>query len=547
MDDSPESEPAPSPPALGSESPQAARSEEGGGQERPPPPLQDQGFASVVPIERDDEVDGICGRIDAAPTLAVVLHARRGNAAMAEELGLRRVVRHVEESGRVFAIATSSAALTRRARALRVPVARNPRKVHWRSGGKMVLRLGRFALLLPPLGRYVQPLVLVAVVLLILAGLLTAGPGVTVTVYPPTRAVERLAVVTASPRVTEIDLATLTVPATIVSVEQDILLALPTTGTISRGVANAVATLTVTNPSAGDVALPAGAVLFAGSDLIPFALDEATTVPAGGTVTAAVTASFRGSASNVAVETISQWRDEAFAELVATNPAPASGGADEVLPAVAPADTVALQALVLALPEQESLQALLVAARPNDAVIVRTATITITMGEPSASPGTPADVLFMEVHITIEALAILSGTLDELAQALLSDTGGVGVLVPGTVTAVETGASQLDRSDGSYRTELRLHADFAGLSPEELEGAVKGKSESEAEAELLSRYGIDDVEIDLTPGWAPWLPRFGFRIDVAIGSRALEPVEPVDPVDPVESAEPALTQPSPGP
>ena len=542
MDDSPESEPAPSPPALVSESPEEALSapdsEEGRGQAPPPPPLQDQGFASVVPIDRDDEVDGICGRIDAAPTLAVVLHARRGNAAMAEELGLRRVVRHVEESGRVFAIATHSAALTRRARALRVPVARNPRKVHWRSGGKVVLRLGRFALLLPPLGRYLQPLVLVALVLLILAGLLTAGPGVTVTVYPPTRAVERLAVVTASPRVTEIDLATLTVPATTVSVEQDVLLALPTTGTISRGVANAVATLTITNPSAGDVALPAGAVLFAGSDLIPFALDEATTVPAGGTVTAAATASFSGSSSNVAADTITQWRDEAFADLVATNPAPASGGAAEVLRAVDPADTVALQALVAALPGQESLQALLVAARPNDAVIVRTATITITMGEPSASPGTPADVLFMEVHTTIEALAILSGTLDELAQALLSDVGGVGVIVPGTVTAVETGASQLDRSDGSYRTELRLRADFAGLSPEELEGAVKGKSESEAEAELLSRYGIDDVEIDLTPGWAPWLPRFGFRIDVAIGSRALEPIE---------SAEPALTQPSAGP
>ena len=53
-----------------------------------------------------------------------------------------------------------------------------------------------------------------------------------------------------------------------------------------------------------------------------------------------------------------------------------------------------------------------------------------------------------------------------------------------------------------------------------------GLSPEAAEAELGTRYALDDVEIDLTPGWAPRLPRFGFRLDVRFASRAFEPQQP---------------------
>ena len=52
---------------------------------------------------------------------------------------------------------------------------------------------------------------------------------------------------------------------------------------------------------------------------------------------------------------------------------------------------------------------------------------------------------------------------------------------------------------------------------------MRGRSATSAEAELRSRYGNGDVEIELSPGWAPWLPRFGFRIDVAYAVRPPEP------------------------
>ncbi len=486
-----------------------------------PLPEPERDIASVVPIGRHEEVDGVCGRIDSAPTLAVVLHAPGGNHAMAEELGMRRVVRHVEASGRVFAIATRSGALARRARELRVPVASDPRKVHWRSGGKVVVRLGSAVLLLPPFGRYAPYAVLGLFVLAILAGLWTAGPSVTVTVYPRTETVSGLAVVRASPRVDAVDFESLTVPVTVVAINRDILLAVPATGSITVGVSSATVALVLTNTTDAPVPVPAGSVIFALPGSVAFMLDEAVTVPAGGDAVAAATARAAGAAGNVEAGTVTQWRSQKFTVLTATNPAPAAGGADETLRAIDPADILALEALAAEIAENNPPGALLVSARPRHAVIARSATATVTLGPPSATPGTPAGSVFMEARIVLEALAIPPGVLDALARTLLGAPEGFGVIVPGTVTAVETGALEQDHPDGSLTLELRVSAEFPeGPAAAVIADAVSGRSASAAESELRSRYGIDDVEIDLTPGWAPQLPRFGFRIDVEFASRA---------------------------
>ena len=519
MDRSPESAPDAPEPAAGEPLPESE-----------PEPERD--IASVVPIGRHEEIDGVCGRIDAAPTLAIVLHAPGGNRAMVEELGMRRVLRHVEASGRVFAIATRSGALARRARELRVPVASDPHRVHWRSGGKIVVRLGPSTLLLPPFGRYGPYVLLGLFVLAILAGLWTAGPSATVTVYPRTETVTGLAVVRASPRVDTVDLETLTLPATVVAIERDILLAVPATGSITVGVSAATATLVLTNPTDAPVTVPAGSVIFALPGFVAFTFDEAVTVPAGGELAAAVTARDAGAAGNVEAGAVAQWRSRTLAALTATNPQPASGGADETLSAVDPADILALETLAAEIAENNPPGALLVSARPRHAVIVRSAAATVTLGPPSAASGTPAGTVFMEVSTRIEALAIPPHALEALARSLLSAPEGFGELVPGTVVAVETGAQEQDHPDGSFTVELRLSAGFPEApSAAVIEDIVSGRSASAAESELWSRYGIDDVEIDLTPGWAPRLPRFGFRIDVEFARRAPAPAASAQPPD----------------
>ena len=52
------------------------------------------------------------------------------------------------------------------------------------------------------------------------------------------------------------------------------------------------------------------------------------------------------------------------------------------------------------------------------------------------------------------------------------------------------------------------------LTREDIRDAVKGKSRDAAKSTLSERYGIDGAEVSVSPGWAPRVPRFGFRIEV---------------------------------
>ncbi len=506
----------------------------------PAPPARRE-HAAVVPVGRREEIDAICGRIDSAPSLAVVLHAPNGNRAMASELGMRRVVRHVEASGRVLAVATRSGALARRARAQGVPVSWNPYKVHWGSGGKVVFRLGPLALLVPPFGRYAQYVALALFVLAVAAALFTAGPSVTVTAYPRTQTVEGLAVVRASARIEEIDFERLLLPATVVTVERSTLLAIPTTGEIVRGTAAATATLSISNPTDAAITVPARSVVYALPAFIAFEFDEAVTVPAGGSTFAALTARAPGIGGNVAADTITEWQESALSALTATNPDPASGGTDEVVRAVATADIVALETLAADIGGSQPPASLLTDEYPAHAIVLRSATITITLGEPSAPVGQTADAVFMEVAATIQALAVAPETLELLASSLLSAPGDTSELIPGAVRASETGNLQVDHPDGSFTGEIAVSAEFSrGPSVAEIEEAVSGRSPAAAEAELRTRYGMGDVEIDLIPGWAPRLPRFGFRIDVHFASRTFDP-QPADPQPAETDADPGAS------
>jgi len=516
-------------PEPGSPDPQAP----GPPEEPPPPPAEpddpawEETLASVVPIGRREPIDGICGRIDAAPSMSVVLHAPSGNRAMAEELGMRRVARHVEASGRIFAVATRSNILARRARAEGVPVSWSPRRVRWDSGGKVVVPLGFTTLLVPPLGRYSQYIALLFFVLAVAAVLFTAGPSATVRVYPPTETVGTLTVVRATDRVDELDLDRRLVPATVVTIERQVLLAVPTTGEVVQGVTPATATLRLSNPTDASIDVPAGAIVFAVPDFVAFEVDISVTVPPGRDAFAPVTARSPGSQGNVPADSITQWRSIDLAVLTATNGDPASGGADEPRRAVARADIRALESLAQGVGAGPPPATLLTEALPGHGVIVRSATVTVELGEPSAQLGEAANVLFMEVNTTIEALAIEPAVLEALARALLTAPEGAGELVAGTVLAAETGQREIDHPDGSFTSELRVTGEFPlGPSPAEIEDAVSGRSDEAAVAELATRYALHDVEIDLTPGWAPRLPRFGFRLDVDFRSRAFEPVEP---------------------
>jgi len=476
-----------------------------------------ESLASVVLIGNDEDIAAICGRVDGAPTWAVVVHAPKGNRQLSTELGMRRLARHAEESGKAIAVASGSHALVSRARETRVPVARRPEDVRWDAGGKHVWRFGRLSIAAPGFGRYVQVIVIVAVAFGALGLLFTLAPSATVIAYPSTETVTRTITVSASEERTEVDLDTLAVPAQRVSGERVYTVVAATTGTAQVGVEPARAGVTIRNSTQAAVVVVAGTVVLGGPAYFPFTIDETVTVPAGGSAAATVTGSRPGAEGNVPAGVITGWNEERLRFLGLTNPQAAAGGTSEPRRAVDAQDVLSLQVLAKALATSELVKAGLAETRPHDAVFLRTAETSVRQGEPRPPVGTPGEIVTMEVTVTVTALAVLEETLEEVARRVLVDEATSGEFVPGTVSAVETGARQAE--EGVIRTELIVKGELArGVTAAEIQSSLKGKSKDGARSTLEERYGIQDADIRLS-GWAPRFPRFESRIEVTLAHR----------------------------
>jgi hypothetical protein len=482
-------------------------------------PLPADDLASVVLVGKAEELAAICGRVDTAPTWAVVIHAPEGNRQLSTELGMRRLVHHSGEAGKVVAIATRNGSLASRARELNVPVARKPQHIRWDAGGRHVVRVGRFSLAPPSIGRYVQVGVIAGVAFLGLFLLFAMAPSATVRAYPPTETVSEEVTVTASEERTAIDFEAKALPATRVTGVQKYTLALKATGTTQVGVLPAKAMVTISNSSAAAVLVARGTVVLAAPDFFPFGLDEDVTVPAGGSMDAAVTAEKAGANGNVAAGAIMGWQLERFRFLNVTNAAAAAGGTSEPRQAVDPADVLALQSLAKALESSVSVKQGLVSARPHDAIFLGTAESKVEYGDVTPAVGTPTDIALLDVTVKLSALAVVESTLETFARTVLANYATDGEFIPGTVKAIETGARQVDTETGEIRTELRIQGELArGVTSGQLRDAVKGKTAAGAKSTLSERYGIQDADVRLS-GWAPRIPRFGFRIGVELAVR----------------------------
>jgi hypothetical protein len=480
-------------------------------------------LASVVLIDRREDIAGICGRVDTAPTFAVVVHAPDGNRQLATELGIRRLQRHVEDAGKVMAIATPNVALAGRARQNGIPVARRPEHVRWDSGGRRVVRLAGRSFATPRLGRYVQAAIILAIALVFVVLTVTMAPSATVTAYPPTETLSKTVTITASADRNDIDFQNLAVPARTVSATQRMTLGIKTTGQVSVGVQQAKVTVAISNPGKAEVTVPDRAALVGGPDGLAFELDKATNVLPGQTVTQSATAQNPGVAGNLPANSITGWRDDTLKALIVTNPDPAAGGTNEDRPAVDARDILAITQMAQDLTKSETARQTLATSRPHDAVFLKTAQMSVEFTAPAAPAGTPADLLLLDVDLTVTATAVLEGTLDALARQVLMVDQGIGEFIPGTVSAVETGARQIDAQAKTISTEVILKGEFArNVTPDTIRDTVLGKDEADAKSTLAERYGIQDADVSVSPGWMPWLPRFGFRVSVELRSRAAD-------------------------
>ncbi|MFN0093394.1 MAG: baseplate J/gp47 family protein [Dehalococcoidia bacterium] len=499
-------------------------------------------------ISRDDDVAAVCGRVDSAVTYAVVVHAPKGNRQLSQELGMRRLRRHAEESGKLVAIATRSGALANRARQTGVPVARKPQHVRWDSGGRFVFRIGPWSVLVPRLGALVQ-LVVMGLILAFGAGLaLALVPSATVTLSPPTATLNEVLTLTASESQESANVVDLVMPMREVSSTQRLTVAVRTTGKTSTPTKQAKALVTMTNSGPTEVSVPGGAVLLS-KEGEQFTLDLQTTVPPRGVVTQSATAAKPGAQGNIPAASLTRWQDAGIqGRLTVTNAQPASGGASEERPAVDAADIATVKALAKGIESSETARRTILAGRPRDGVFLSTAKAAVAFGEPNAAAGANADFLFLDVDVTVTAMAIPQQALESVVRSKLG-AKAPGPLVPGSVSAVEAGAAETNQQ-GAMRNAFQISARFAEAFDEhEVESVVRGKSKADAEAALGAEMAEAKPSLKLWPSWAPWTPRFGFRIDVDLadptadgsGEDTFAPAAAATTSTPLASATPSAT------
>jgi hypothetical protein len=151
---------------------------------RAAPPLPwGRDFAAAV-VHRDDTLNAIFGKLDAADSPRVALVAPHGNEELARPLGMRRLRRYVDHSGKDVIIVTHSSAVRARAHEVGLAVTGNVKRVDFERYGRSGVHVGGVVVPLPGLGLFVRLATIAIAVAAIVGAVLLYLPEATVTVYP---------------------------------------------------------------------------------------------------------------------------------------------------------------------------------------------------------------------------------------------------------------------------------------------------------------------------------------------------------------------------
>jgi len=140
-------------------------------------------FAAAT-IHRDDTLTAIFGKLDAADSPCVALVLPRGNQELSKPLGMRRLRRHVDVTGKDVMLVTHAGGLRARAREVGLTVVGSTKAVDFERYGRNGVKVGGVLVPLPGLGMFIRFCGLAAGTVALAAVILLYLPTATVQVYP---------------------------------------------------------------------------------------------------------------------------------------------------------------------------------------------------------------------------------------------------------------------------------------------------------------------------------------------------------------------------
>jgi hypothetical protein len=367
---------------------------------------------------------------------------------------------------------------------------------------------------------------LFAVILLVASGLFFLYPSATVTVTLQEQPVGPLALnVTVDPRASAVNDQSAIIPGL------DKAFPLEASGTYTatgEQVVDTAAAGTVTFSSintlfsvpvvAGTQVSTRGGIAFTTTATVnvPAATVSGTTINFG-TAQASIVAVEKGTAGNVAANTITRLpSDLAAAKLSVTNAAATIGGTHTVNPAIAQADIDAAASDLLNR-LNSSFQAAIAAPAAHPAgsnLFDETAHMSVAVcnPDPAALVGLAQQTFDLTCTATGTATIADMANVKNLAERRITDLVSTGYSLVGGSVKTTLGTPALD--GGSLVVPVTATAsEVRKVNVDQLRNGIMGKSVTDARRYL---QGFGSVSMSLSPGWADTMPAFDFRIDVQL-------------------------------
>jgi hypothetical protein len=391
-------------------------------------------FAAAT-IQRDDTLTAVFGKLDAADSPRVALLAPRGNKELAKALGMRRLRRHADLTGKDVMLVTRNGGLRSRAREVGLASVGSLRGVDFERYGRSGLRVGSTIVPLPGIGIFLRLTAFLVAIAALGAVVLLYLPSATVTVYPK------------STPVTDTEALTLNADTAAV------------------------------NKAGGEVPAHLRKQFVQAS--VPFPVSGQTTVKA-------------------------------------------PDGSDKTVPAATDDDikraTDFAQQVLLARGSEQLRQ-----SNKNETFFPDSAGISAYEGTPNVKAGEATPILQINASGQFSILSAdndaLRAVLEEKQKAKL----GTGQMwLAETFSASPISSGDFDKANNRMPVQVKLsEGTTAAFSVKKLRQALAGKSKRDAQLAVLERVDQDrPATITLTPGWAPWLPRFTSRIDAQVAKPA---------------------------
>ena len=489
----------------------------------------------VIQLFIHDDIVSIRDRMGWAKTPRILLIWPRRGKVDVRPLDLTLLRRHAEFLGAELGLITRDREILTAARAQNISAfskAPDAQKKRWREKRSVLparrfprenlrdvrLRLpseNLFSFLENPLWRII---VFGVGVLAVLAVTLAFIPSADVYMTLPTNNQVLTILVSSDPEIQNAQISG-SVPRRELTISQDgAATALPT-GNALLPVKTAAGEVILMNLTEGSIRLPAGTILLThATPQVSFVTTKRVDVPAGKgkIVTVSIRAVLPGPNGNVQPGSITLFDGTFGLQLAVSNPQPTIGGTQSNVVLPTDSDRVSLRKRLLGDLQRQALEHFLAQINAGDELFPSTIhQVQILEENFDPTDGLPGEKLTLKMRVEYQVGYAAYTDLHLLAERVLDASMPVGyITVPGQIKI--THASGFTQSQEVIRWQIRTERTIQPvLDAGRVINIVQGKTVDFASEQLIRKFGlITRPQINIQPGWWPWLPFLPIRIAI---------------------------------